>query len=75
MLKVTTSHTSTATGAGRIVAKGGGKQRTIPFNHEAGAVGSHRLAAETLAGVLGVPVFPRSETVELDKNKVTFLFG
>ena len=32
MFTITTTQTSTANGAGRIVAKGHGKQRTVPVN-------------------------------------------
>ena len=74
-MRITTKHTSTGTGAGRIVAKGGGKQRTLPYNHEAGAVESHRLAAEALAEVHGLSAYPRTETIELDKNRSVFIFG
>ena len=51
---ITTKYTSTANGQGRIVAKGRGKQRTIPYDHGSSAQRNHGIAAGTLAQALGV---------------------
>lgn len=46
--------THPTSGAARIVAKGGGKQRTVPFDHSRSMAENHGLAAGTLALVLGL---------------------
>ena len=53
-MNITTKYTTTSTGAGRIVAKGGGKQRTLPYDHSASRERNHGLAAGELAKVLGL---------------------
>lgn len=55
MTTITTTYTTTDKGAGRIVAKGNGKQRTIPFDHEVSVDRNHGNAAGELALVLGLP--------------------
>lgn len=54
MVTITTKYGSTATGAGRITAKGAGKQRTIPYSHARSAEQNHGDAAGTLALALGL---------------------
>jgi hypothetical protein len=49
---ITTKYTSTANGQGRIVAKGRGRQRTIPYDHGSSAPRNHGTAAGVLARVL-----------------------
>lgn len=51
---IRTAYTTTATGASRIVAKGGGKQRTIPFDPAVSSDRNHGNAAGTLGLVLGL---------------------
>lgn len=54
MVTITTKHTSTATGAGRVLAKGGGKQRTIEWDHSVSSARNHGNAAGELALALGL---------------------
>lgn len=51
---IRTSYNTTATGAGRVTAKGAGKQRTIPFDPAVSSERNHGNAAGTLALVLGL---------------------
>lgn len=53
-ITISTKHTSNANGTGQIVAKGGGKQRTVTYLHEFSADTNHGLAAGELASVLGL---------------------
>lgn len=73
--RVVTTYTTTSTGAGRIVAKGGGKQRTIPYDHEKGTRDNHRAALDSLARSLGTGTLPRVETIEQDNGRATFIIG
>lgn len=52
MLSITTSYTSNASGAGRIVAKGNGKQRTVAYDHSKSPAWNYGNAAGTLGLVL-----------------------
>jgi hypothetical protein len=52
---IRTQYTTTSTGAGRVVAKGGGKQRTITYDHGQSPRRNHGNAAGELALVLGLP--------------------
>jgi hypothetical protein len=45
--------THKTTGKGRITAKGGGKQRTTPYDHARSANANHGAAAGILGNVLG----------------------
>lgn len=60
MLRIRTAYKTTKTGAGRIVAKGGGKQVTKPFDHALSKGDNHGLAAADLA----LKVQPTGWTVE-----------
>lgn len=52
MITVTTTYTTTATGAGRIVAKAQGKQRTVTYDPALSVKANHGGAAGTLLNVL-----------------------
>ncbi len=53
---ITTSyHTNPATGAGKVVAKGHGRQRTLPYDHDKGQDGSHGAVVGTLLNALTTP--------------------
>lgn len=54
MVTITTKYNSSNTGAGRITAKGAGKQRTVPYRHGESAARNHGNAAGTLALALGL---------------------
>jgi len=56
-MNITTTYTVTAKGAGRIVAKGGRKQHTQPYDHDLSAAANHGSAA----GVLARKDFPQNE--------------
>src|SRR6478609_5577985 len=49
MLSITTTKTANKSGAGRIVAKGAGKQMTLPYDHAKSANAQHGEAAAALA--------------------------
>lgn len=51
-MNITTKHTSNVNGRGQIVAKGGGKQRTVSLDHSKSNDWNHGNAAGTLALVL-----------------------
>lgn len=48
MFMVRTQYKTTYTGAGRIVAKAGGRQATVPYDHEHSADWNHGNAAGVL---------------------------
>jgi hypothetical protein len=49
---ITTTYTTNKDGAGRIVAKGAGKQKTVPYNHERTPSQNHGDAAGELVKTL-----------------------
>lgn len=53
MVTITTQYTTNDKGAGKIVAKGGGKQRTVAYDHSLTPSQNHGAAAGTLGLVLG----------------------
>lgn len=52
MFTITTTKTTTPTGAGRVVAKGHGKQRTVNWDHSKSADANFGAAAGALLNVL-----------------------
>lgn len=75
-MKVTTLYKTNAAGTGQIVAKGGGKQRTLPYDHARGVRANHRTAMIALVNATGSDkTFPRTETVEVDNGRATFYVG
>lgn len=57
-MNITTKHKSNASGRGQVIAKGGGKQRTISWDHSVSADRNHGAAAGTLALALGLSDSP-----------------
>jgi hypothetical protein len=55
MYIIRTAYKTNAKGSGQIVAKGSGKQRTIPFDHAKSSAANHGTAAGTLALALDLP--------------------
>lgn len=55
MTNITTTYTTNSKGAGRIVAKGAGKQKTVPYNHERTPGQNHGDAAGELLKTLVRP--------------------
>lgn len=53
-MNITTKHTSNASGRSQVIAKGGGKQRTVNVDPSKSADWNHGNAAGTLALVLGL---------------------
>lgn len=51
-MNITTKYTTTGTGAGRIVATGGGRQKTVPYDHSVSPARNHGAAAGELAKVI-----------------------
>ena len=54
MLTITTTYRTDARGAGKVTAKGGGRQRTLAYDQAASADRNHGSAAGELAKVLGL---------------------
>ncbi len=54
MTRITTQYKTNASGKGQILAKGGGKQRTVNYDHGAYDDRNHGEAAGTLALALGL---------------------
>lgn len=55
-MRIVTQYKTNGSGAGQIVAKGGNRQRTVPYNPALSADRNHGLAAGTLALALGLTV-------------------
>ena len=53
MVTITTTYKTNDKGQGRITAKGNGKQRTIPYDHDLTPEQNHGVAAGTLGLVFG----------------------
>jgi len=72
-MRITTTYKTNATGAGQIVAKGGGKQRTAPYDHSRSVRQNHRHAMILLVNAHGSDkTFPRTEVVEVDNGRAVF---
>jgi len=74
-MKIRTQYQTNAAGTGQILAKGGGKQRTLTYDHSLGVRGNHRAAAEAVAHVHGVSIFPGTHTVWLPEGRAEFEVG
>jgi hypothetical protein len=70
MLTITTQYTSNASGRSQIVAKGGGRQRTVSVDLAKSADWNHGTAAGTLALVL---VDPLARQAHADRATHTYL--
>lgn len=53
-MSITTKNTSNAAGLSQVIAKGGGKQRTVPVDRSKGYAWNHGNAAGELALVHGL---------------------
>lgn len=62
---IRTAYSTNANGAGRIVAKGAGKQRTVSLDLSKSSEWNHGNAAGTLALTLGLPW---SDAIEHDSS-------
>lgn len=72
-MRIVTTYKTNNNGTGQIVAKGGGKQRTLTYDHARSARENHRTAMILLVNATGSDkTFPRAETVELDNGRATF---
>lgn len=71
MLNITTKYTTTAKGEGRIVAKGAGKQYTMPYDHSLSVNANHGSAA----GVLARKVLPQDKWNEAGNKAVHIGFA
>ena len=67
---IKTAHTSTKAGAGRMVAKGEGKQRTVNYDHSLSVSKNHANAAAELGNALGWK--PDEEIAVFDGDTYTF---
>lgn len=56
MFSITTTYTSNAQGAGRVVAKGHGKQKTVPTNPAYSPDQNHAAACGALLNLLTTPL-------------------
>jgi hypothetical protein len=55
MLTITTVQSSTPTGAGKVTAKAGGKQRTVRVGHARSTEANHAAAVGALMAVIATP--------------------
>lgn len=55
MFEIVTQYRPTSAGAGRIVAKGHGKQKTVPINHALSTEGKHGAAVGALLDPMLTP--------------------
>lgn len=72
---ITAQFTITKAGDFRIVAKGGGKQRTSDYSVGQSIESNLFNATAEVAGVLGLPLLPRTETVEVDRGFSRTILG
>lgn len=70
-MNITTKHTSNASGRGQVIAKGGGKQRTVAWDHSKSNDWNHGNAAGTLALVLFQGEASRRLASKVATHKVT----
>lgn len=80
MVTITTKYVSNASGRGGVLAKGGGKQRTIPWDHSKSDDRNHGEAAGTLAlvlfqGATARRIAVKTATHEYHENGHTFHFS
>ena len=71
-MKISTTYRADAQGEGKVTAKGGGKQRTVNYDHALSPRENHRNAAAALAAKHDRDLFPMTEVIELDKGKAVF---
>lgn len=71
-MKISTTYRANSSGAGRITAKGGGKQRTVNYDHALSIRDNHRAAAEALAEAHNRPLFPMTEALDISSGKAVF---
>ena len=71
---ITTKYTVNDKGAGRVVAKGNGKQRTLPFDHGSSIGWNHGQAAGHLALALGLKWTDNVVHVSQDDQTHKFIF-
>jgi hypothetical protein len=74
---ITTTYGANKDGAGRIVAKGAGKQKTVPYNHERTPGENHGDAAGELIKTLVSPerrgfLKETAKVVDLGNGKMRF---
>lgn len=70
-MRITTRYTSNNNGTGQVLAKGGGKQRTVNWNHIKSNDWNHGNAAGTLALVLFQGDQSRAIAAKVATHKVT----
>lgn len=56
-MNITTKYQTNAQGVGRIVARSGNRQRTVPYDHALSHHANHGAAAGVLAVALGVTTY------------------
>lgn len=72
-MNITTKYKTNHNGTGQIVAKGGGRQRTVNYNPAQSPEWNHGEAAGTLAAVLGL-TWKDNIVHEPDNGRHTFTF-
>jgi hypothetical protein len=75
-MNIKTKYQTNAKGVGQIVAKGGGKQRTIGYDHYLTPAANHGRAAGVLGKVFGLN--PRTRTIitlNMDHGNAEFQVG
>lgn len=71
-MNITTEYKTNAKGTGQIVAKGGGRQRTMDYQHSLSVRENHRVAAGAVAALHGTRLFPHTEVIRSDNGTATF---
>jgi nicotinate-nucleotide pyrophosphorylase len=71
-MRIVTTYKTNNNGTGQIVAKGGGKQRTIAYDPALSIRENHRNGSAALAVRLGKSLYPRTEVVEVDNGRAVF---
>jgi len=74
---ITTTYKTNAKGTGQIVAKGGGKQKTVSYDHGKSINQNHGSAAAVLFKSLNIPSYliaDGSVMVDRENGKATFTF-
>lgn len=71
-MKIRTAYKTNGSGTGQIVAKGGGKQRTVTYDHRMTAAENHGAAAGVLANVFGFGPTRTVVTLSIDNGTAVF---
>lgn len=71
-MRITTTYKSNASGTGQIVAKGGGKQRTVNYDPALSKAANHGAAAGALGAAHGAPFQGVTIMLSMDNGNARF---